>query len=71
MPYNDSMRTIVILAGGQSRRMGEDKIFLPYRDASFLEHLVKRASDVFDRILISAGSEALVSVGRTVVASSV
>ena len=53
----DQMRTIVILAGGKSRRMGEDKVFLGYQNTSFLEYLVNRASAVFDRVLISAGSE--------------
>ena len=56
MHYNGIMKTIVLLAGGKSSRMGKDKIFLPYRGTSFLEHLILRASEVFDRVLISAGS---------------
>ena len=51
------MGAIVILAGGESRRMGEDKSFLSYQGTSFLEYLINRASAVFDRVLISAGSE--------------
>ena len=51
------MRAIVILAGGESRRMGKDKVFLGYQNTSFLEYLVRRASAVFDRVLISAGSK--------------
>ena len=54
--YNENMKTIVLLAGGKSSRMGKDKIFLPYRGTSFLEHLILRSSEVFDRVLISAGS---------------
>jgi len=54
--YNEIMKTIVLLAGGKSSRMGKDKIFLPYRGTSFLEHLILRSLEVFDRILISAGS---------------
>ena len=54
--YNEIMKTIVLLAGGKSSRMGQDKIFLPYRGISFLEHLILRSSEVFDHVLISAGS---------------
>ena len=56
MHYNEIMKTIVLLAGGKSSRMGQDKIFLPYRGISFLEHLILRSSEVFDHVLISAGS---------------
>lgn len=51
------MKTLVILAGGKSTRMGKDKIFLHLHDnETFLEHLYHKASDSFDRIIISAGS---------------
>ena len=49
---------LVILAGGKSRRMGTDKVFLDYQGGSFLEHLIRKAVPYFDRILISAGSAA-------------
>ena len=51
------MKAIVIMAGGESSRMGEDKIFLRYQNSSFLEYLVRRAFAVFDRVLISAGTK--------------
>ena len=49
-------RTLVILAGGQSSRMGRDKTFLPYKDTTFLEHLVREAKPYFSNIFVSAGS---------------
>ena len=49
-------KTLVILAGGKSRRMGRDKTFLPYRGTTFLEYLVGRARGSFDRILVAAGT---------------
>jgi len=51
------MKTLVILAGGKSTRMGKDKIFLHLHDnETFLEHLYHKASSIFERIIISAGS---------------
>ena len=54
--YNKNMNTIVILAGGKSSRMGQDKIFLPYKESSFLGYLLQKAYAHFDRVIISAGS---------------
>ena len=50
------MKTLVILAGGKSSRMGNDKTFLSIGEESFLVHLLKNASSRFDRLLVSAGS---------------
>lgn len=51
------MKTLVILAGGKSSRMGKDKVFLPVRQGgTFLGYLYQRASAVFGRVLISAGT---------------
>lgn len=49
-------RTLVILAGGQSSRMGRDKTFLPYQDTTFLEHLIRSAKPYFPNIFVSGGS---------------
>lgn len=52
------MKTLVILAGGKSRRMGKDKAFLPLPDkTSFLECLYQKAAQHFTRILISAAGK--------------
>lgn len=65
------MKTLVILAGGKSTRMGKDKIFLHIferakpgsgsaREGSagltFIDYLYQKALPVFDQVLISAGS---------------
>ena len=51
------MKSLVILAGGKSTRMGKDKLFLRLDDGeTFLTHLCRSASEVFDRVVISAGS---------------
>ena len=50
-------RTLVILAGGQSSRMGRDKTFLPYKDTTFLGYLIRRARPFFSDIWISAGPQ--------------
>lgn len=52
-----NMDQLVILAGGKSSRMGEDKTFLEYHGESFLTHLIRAGSEIFDEILVSAGSK--------------
>lgn len=44
--------TGVILAGGKSRRMGEDKRFLKIGEATFLERSVHVMSQVFSEVLV-------------------
>ena len=45
--------TIVILAGGKSRRMGRDKLRLPLEGEALLERAVRRWEEVFPRVLVS------------------
>lgn len=53
------MKTLVILAGGKSTRMGKDKIFLHLHDnETFLEKLYREAGKHFEEVVISAGSNA-------------
>lgn len=47
------MSTVVILAGGESRRMKRDKMELRFKTESFLESAVKRFSPYFDTLFIS------------------
>lgn len=53
----------VILAGGLSTRMGENKALLPYKNYTLLDHMVKLlANSGFDPVLISGDIEGYVSI---------
>jgi len=45
--------TVVILAGGKSRRMGRDKLQLSLDGRTLLESVVNRFSDVFENVYLS------------------
>lgn len=45
--------TGVVLAGGQSKRMGEDKAFLNYKGKTFLRHILEEIDKFVDDIVIS------------------
>ena len=47
--------TLVILAGGRSRRMGRDKASLPAGDGTLIEHLVRRLASVASEVIIAGG----------------
>ena len=56
--------TVVILAGGQSRRMGRDKLQLTLAGETLLARAVRRYSEVFPRVLVSvAGPEKFPELG--------
>jgi molybdopterin-guanine dinucleotide biosynthesis protein A len=48
--------SLVILAGGRSRRMGADKATLPVGDATLIEHLARRLAPAVDETIIAGGS---------------
>jgi molybdenum cofactor guanylyltransferase len=48
--------SLVILAGGLSRRMGRDKATLPAGDGTLIEHLVRRLAPMVDETIIAGGS---------------
>ena len=43
----------IILAGGDSRRMGRDKAFLPWGDTTLIEHLLERLKPVTDELIVA------------------
>jgi len=48
--------SLVILAGGLSRRMGSDKASLPAGDGTLIEHLARRLAPVVDETIVAGGS---------------
>lgn len=59
----------VILAGGQSRRMGQPKAFLDYRGNTFIAHLLAQLQPQVSSVMIAAGQqpEAFAGMGVEVV----
>jgi molybdopterin-guanine dinucleotide biosynthesis protein A len=48
--------SLVILAGGLSRRMGRDKATLPAVDGTLIAHLARRLAPVVEETIIAGGS---------------
>src|SRR2546428_7250960 len=48
--------SLVILAGGLSRRMGRDKAALPAGGVTLIEHLARPLAPVVDETIVAAGS---------------
>ena len=51
--------TGIILAGGESQRMGSDKSLLPIQGARFIDHVYARMSAIFEEVIIVTGSPEL------------
>ena len=50
--------TGVILAGGESRRMGQNKALLPLGEDSLIEHVIRRMHRVTDELLLITNAPA-------------
>ncbi len=49
--------SVVLLAGGYSRRMGQDKALLPWRGRTLIEYLVSQLKAISDDVLVITGAE--------------
>lgn len=50
-------RSLIILAGGESRRMGRRKATLPVGGSTLLQHLVERLRSTVDEVIVAGGIE--------------
>lgn len=48
--------SVVIQAGGESRRMGQDKAHVPFLGRPMIEHVIERVAPVADEIVITSNS---------------
>ncbi len=61
------MLAAVILSAGASSRMGRPKALLPYREGTFLEHLIQVTRDPrigVTRVVLGAGAETIQAVAK-------
>lgn len=52
------MNAALLLAGGESRRMGSPKLLLEYRGKSLLAHAIHKAAGVCGRVVVVVGAHA-------------
>ncbi|MGB5846803.1 MAG: molybdenum cofactor guanylyltransferase, partial [Anaerolineales bacterium] len=54
--YNLSMKSVAIQAGGESRRMGQDKALLPFLGTTLVERVISRVAPLGDELLITTNN---------------
>lgn len=47
----------IVLAGGESRRLGRDKALLPWQGQTLIEHIVAQLKGLSDDVLVITGAE--------------
>ena len=52
------MLTIAIQAGGQSRRMGQDKALLPFMGQTMIERMIERVAPIAKQVLVTTNRPA-------------
>ncbi len=52
--YNAAMLSVVIQAGGQSTRMGENKALKPFLGRPLIERVIERMAPIADELLVTA-----------------
>jgi len=67
MTYSKNEITGIILSGGKSSRMGQNKSLLIYNNQTFIEHLCNTFSSLCNNIIISANSNDYSFLKHTVV----
>lgn len=55
--------SLLILAGGESSRMGTPKHLLPFQGKTLLEHILKRLNGLFDEVLLAGRTPGLFPAG--------
>ncbi len=53
----DQSLSVIVLAGGHSRRFGQDKALLPWQGRTLIEHLVAQLKGLSDDLLVITGRE--------------
>ncbi len=61
----------IILAGGQSKRMGRDKAFLLWKDKPFIQHLIDAVLPLTRDVYFSGKSQKLKTLGFEVIADEI
>ncbi len=55
--FDERFQTAIILAGGQSRRMGYDKYDLEIGGSRLLDRMILQLSEAFDQIIVSVNTD--------------
>jgi molybdopterin-guanine dinucleotide biosynthesis protein A len=57
----------ILLAGGKSTRMGQDKAFMQWNGKRFLEHVIEAAKSVSSKVILSGDKDRLSEFGLEII----